>query len=182
MGATTRHLHVVADGTSFGDPARPSATTADPGLHRVDARRLVVHDDAVEVHVSGDMDLAGSECLLVHLLTLAGDDHLSNLVVDLSEVTFIDSAGMRPLLRAWELMRRRGARLSIARPSAVVADFLRIAGYTHMLRVAAPGDAGGPDAALVLTGPWPDGTGPAMRTDPAQAPHSTPLEETCETH
>lgn len=178
MGATTRHLHAVADGMAFGDPARPSATVTGTGARSADARRLVAHDDAVEVHVSGEMDLAGSECLL----TLAGDDHLSDLVVDLSGVTFVDSAGMRPLLRAWELMRRRGARLTLTRPSAVVADFLRIAGYTHMLRVAAPGDAGGPDAALVLTGPWPDGAGPAMRADPAHAPHSTPLEETCKTH
>lgn len=71
--------------------------------------------EPVVVQLSGDLDMAavdGAEARLrAALATEPG-----RLVVDLSAVTFLDSSGIRLLLRADELARKSGVELAITRP------------------------------------------------------------------
>jgi anti-anti-sigma factor len=58
------------------------------------------------------------------------------LVLDLGNVTFIDSAGLRVLLRMAKPSHRNGGRLSLLRVSAPVDRAIGIAGVESPLRLA----------------------------------------------
>ena len=69
--------------------------------------RVFEEDGASVVHVVGEMDLASADLLESTLRTLTQRSH-GRVVVDLSRVTFMDSAGLRVLVRARERMTARG--------------------------------------------------------------------------
>lgn len=85
--------------------------------------------------VSGDLDIVAAPALR-QSLAWAGRQQVAQVVVDLSAVTFIDCAGVRPLLEA---KTRLGARMHVADPSARVTWFLELAGLRGVLdRMPAP--------------------------------------------
>ena len=60
-------------------------------------------------------------------------DAAGDLVVDLSELTFIDVAGMHALARAAERMSRTGRRLRVCHPSPQLRRLLRLVELGHLL-------------------------------------------------
>jgi anti-anti-sigma factor len=77
--------------------------------------RAETKEDCIVLSLQGEFDLAG-EPLFMRELDAAEAEHPRRLVIDLSELTFIDSTGLWALLRArehahdahWELVLRRG--------------------------------------------------------------------------
>src|SRR3954454_16908623 len=65
--------------------------------------RVGMEDGASVVHVVGEMDIASAELLESTLRSVAQRSR-GRIVVDLSRVTFLDSAGLRSLVRARERM------------------------------------------------------------------------------
>jgi anti-anti-sigma factor len=64
------------------------------------------------------------------------------VLVDLSELEFCDSAGLRALLGAAREVEARAGRLVVAvEPDGVVGRLLELAGLTEFLRVRPPGEA-----------------------------------------
>ena len=55
-----------------------------------------------------------------------------DLVVDLSELTFIDAAGLRALARADAQMRQQGRRLRLEQPSRHVRRLLDLVGLEYL--------------------------------------------------
>lgn len=76
--------------------------------------------------VSGDVDVASSEGLLVAALDAAGDG--SALVIDLGQVTFMDSTGLSALIRIRTVLAERGGDLAVAARSRPVQRVLQLAG------------------------------------------------------
>ena len=76
--------------------------------------------------VSGEVDLATVPELRRRLG--GADDRSTELTVDLSAVTFIDCAGLRPLLEARRRQRARGGRLLLMSPSWAVVRLLQFTG------------------------------------------------------
>jgi anti-sigma B factor antagonist len=56
-----------------------------------------------------------------------------HVVVDLSQVTFLDAAGITVLLAAETEARRAGCRLTVENPAGIVARVLRITGADAVL-------------------------------------------------
>jgi anti-sigma B factor antagonist len=69
--------------------------------------RVFEEERSSVVHVVGELDIASSDRLESVLRTLAQRSH-GRVVVDLSRVTFMDSAGLRVLVRARERMDAGG--------------------------------------------------------------------------
>jgi anti-sigma B factor antagonist len=91
------------------------------GNHRLDSRVVTTSGDfdvrretmpagAAVVHVSGELDLATAPRLKEALAELVADP----VVVDLSECTFLDSAGMGVLLASARELRESGRSLRVA--------------------------------------------------------------------
>ena len=87
---------------------------------------------AITISVAGELDIAGRDLVVTTVeQVLAGRRHLQTMRVDVTAVTFIDSAGLRSLTLACENARHHGLvfYLVVAR-SGPVGDFLVLAEMT----------------------------------------------------
>lgn len=84
------------------------------------------------IALAGELDLAGVDRVTEELLRAEATD-ADAIVVDLSELTFIDSSGIRLILEADARSRADGNRLRLRRGSALVQRVFEISGVTDRL-------------------------------------------------
>ncbi len=82
--------------------------------------------------LKGEIDMSAAEALLVRTTELAAAQE-GDLVLDLAEVTFIDSAGMRALLIVRENLTAAGRALRLANVTPEVKRLLDLVGLTGVL-------------------------------------------------
>lgn len=89
------------------------------------------------VRISGRIDHTNSDQFLDDLSVHASDvENGGGMVVDLGEVEYITSAGLRALLLAQRTLSAAGARLVVTRISGVVKEVFRISKFDSLLSVA----------------------------------------------
>ncbi|MCU1504653.1 MAG: anti-sigma-factor antagonist [Ilumatobacteraceae bacterium] len=93
--------------------------------------QVQVGADGVIVAV-GDIDVAGGP--LVDAAILEGESE-QPVIIDLTEVTFIDSSGLRSLLSASRRAGERGTEVVLRSPSAAVRRLLEITGTEGQFRI-----------------------------------------------
>lgn len=104
---------------------------------RVDARRT---DERVVLHLTGELDLASSP-VFERALEDADVASAPLLVLDLDELKFVDSTGLRVILLAHEGSRARGQEFAITQGSPQVQRLLSITSVAEHMRVlSAPDD------------------------------------------
>ena len=85
--------------------------------------------------LAGDLDLAGAPAL-ARRIDIARADGVRRLLVDLSNVRFCDSTGLRALIGAARELRIAGGRLTVACPGGgPVARLLDLTGMREALAV-----------------------------------------------
>jgi anti-sigma B factor antagonist len=89
---------------------------------------------AATVALAGRLDIPGAEAIAPTLATLAGSK--SELIIDMSAVTYIASIGLRQLATAANMIRRRGGRLILLNPTSAIADVIRVTGLMEYLPIA----------------------------------------------
>lgn len=95
--------------------------------------------------LKGRLDTVGVDRIETRLMaSLAGGAHG---IVDLSEVTFLASLGIRLLISAAKMLDRRGYRLVLVAPRPVIDQALRHSSLDELIPVAAD-----IDGALALLG------------------------------
>ena len=88
--------------------------------------------DVCVVALAGEIDMLSADTVekwLIDGRTNSG----AAVVVDLSAVEFLDSSGVRSLLRAKEALEADKVGLTVARPNAMVERILRILGLYDLL-------------------------------------------------
>jgi stage II sporulation protein AA (anti-sigma F factor antagonist) len=98
-------------------------------------------DDAgstATIKLNGRLDISGAEVVALPLATLSGSK--SSLFVDMAEVTFVASIGLRHLVSAAKAVGRRGGRLVLLNPSPAVAEVVTTSGLGDLL-IIERGDA-----------------------------------------
>jgi anti-anti-sigma factor len=93
-------------------------------------------DDAgstATITMVGRLDIAGAEVVALPLATLAGSK--SGLFIDMADVTFVASIGLRHLVSAAKALARKGGRLVVRNPNAAVAEVITTSGLTDMLLI-----------------------------------------------
>jgi len=99
-------------------------------------------DDAgstATVKLIGRLDISGADIVALPLATLAGSK--SGLVIDMAEVTFVASIGLRHLVSAAKAVGRRGGRLVLLNPNIAVAEVVTTSGLTGLLLIERDGAA-----------------------------------------
>ncbi|HEX2128981.1 MAG TPA: STAS domain-containing protein [Solirubrobacterales bacterium] len=92
--------------------------------------------DAYVVRLVGELDLAGAD-LTDQALIAAEDSDAGRILVDIDELEFIDSHGLRTLLRAQRRDEESGrARLRVTRGTGHVAELLRLTAMDQSLPFA----------------------------------------------
>lgn len=91
--------------------------------------------DALTVHLYGEIDFAASLELSPRLDDVLGD-FSGELRFDLQEVTLLDSEGMKMLIRAADLVRKRQGQAHVVRCSRPVRRILSLTGLNELLEVS----------------------------------------------
>lgn len=98
-----------------------------PELERVDGRPVA--------HMQDDIDAANSNIVLEQLAELLGED-TSSLIVDLSDVRYIDSAGLDMLMRLGSRLEHRRAQLILVIPQeSHLSRLARIVGLYEVIAI-----------------------------------------------
>jgi anti-anti-sigma factor len=102
------------------------------GTRRVDGRTVVA--------MAGELD-ATTLPTLVDCVGAVMVEPSTDIVFDLSRLTFIDSSGVNFLVRTDQTARARGAGIVVRSPARHVHKVLDICGVTRVLRVEAAQEA-----------------------------------------
>jgi anti-anti-sigma factor len=105
-------------------------STSSDGSFSISSRRL---ERGILVALSGDVDLATATIAEDELRRAEQSEDL--VVLDLGEVTFMDSTGLRMVISAHERLRERGAVLEIQRVPHQVARLFELVGVNSLLGV-----------------------------------------------
>lgn len=100
-----------------------------PALFRWSQRSV---DDAVVVSLAGELDVSAAE-LGPLLLRVAESGIAATIVLDLSEVSFIDAYGIGRIVDAWTAAKARGQVLQVDGLHGLPARVFRLVGLESML-------------------------------------------------
>jgi anti-anti-sigma factor len=93
------------------------------------------NEHTATVRISGEIDLTSAPRLEDEVTGLIGDS-VSNLTIELGGVSFMDSTGLRVLLKASKLLEGAGGNLVLRHPSDPVRRLLEISGLDTHFEIA----------------------------------------------
>ncbi len=105
--------------------------------------QTTVTGDVAVVALSGELDVAGAALLEHELDRVAADHEASRLVLDLRDLDFMDSTGLRLMVLADQRARADDRRLSVVRGQPDVQRVFEITRMTDRLDfIDSPAEAG----------------------------------------
>jgi anti-sigma B factor antagonist len=110
-------------------------------MHSPDLLRVTVEpvEDARLIRAAGELDMSSAPALR-HELDAARDEAVTTLL-DMAEVTFIDSTGLHLLLDASGSADRNDWSFFIVRPSTIVQRLIDVTCTRHLLALVEPAAA-----------------------------------------
>jgi anti-anti-sigma factor len=110
--------------------------------------QISINDEGqtARVALAGRLDIQGAEVIATPLATLSGAKQ--NVLVDMSQVSFLASIGIRHLVSATKALARRGGQLILVGPQDVVREVITTAGLASMIKMVANED----EARAILAG------------------------------
>ncbi len=110
-------------------------------MYRVDNRKAMLMEMQIEerdgeiarVKLSGRMDYAGATEIDAKFMELAGREKF--LLVDLSDISFLASMGIRTLIMAAKTLKERGGKMILLSPQTMVAMVLKTSGTDILIPV-----------------------------------------------
>lgn len=91
--------------------------------------------EAVVVGVVGELDCATGPTLEDRLGDLIENQGNRTVVIDLENMTFVDSSGLSVLVAAYRHLRERGGQLSVRRPSPSTRRVFEVTGLNRVLPI-----------------------------------------------
>lgn len=108
-----------------------------PGVRGIDDFSLTFARDreAVVVGVVGELDCASGPTLEDRLEDLIENQGNRTVIIDLENLTFVDSSGLSVLVTAFRNLRERGGRLSLRRPSPSTQRVFEVTGLNLVVPI-----------------------------------------------
>lgn len=85
------------------------------------------------VRLTGRLDIMGADVVATPLATLSGAKN--GLIIDLSQVSFLASIGIRQLVLSAKAVARRGGKLVLLNPNETVTEVLETSGVSEMMPI-----------------------------------------------
>ncbi|GIE85730.1 STAS domain-containing protein [Actinoplanes regularis] len=95
--------------------------------------QVAAHDHTHTVTITGELDLHGADALRLLLIAELDTGDLSTVIADLADVTFLDSAALGALIRAYQHADDTGRQFLVRNPSRPVQRILEITGVNDIL-------------------------------------------------
>ncbi len=95
------------------------------------------------LRISGEVDIQTSPVLDEHLQRVLGNG-ASSLVVDLGQVTFLDSTGLSVLIAGLRRCQAAGGQLRLVSPRPNVRRVFEVTGLTDVFQLGPPGEENRP--------------------------------------
>jgi anti-sigma B factor antagonist len=115
------------------EPPSGSAWSAKLLLDRTDA-----FDGRICLTVGGDIDMTTSDYFNQTVMRLIGEPAVTNVVLDVAQLGFIDSNGVTVLVKAHRAADERGASFRITNAQEPIRGLLEMLGVYDMLTEAHP--------------------------------------------
>lgn len=96
--------------------------------------KIIKRDTVGEVRLIGKMDSIAAAEAEKALLSVA--DRFDHIVLDLAELQYITSAGLRVLKSLYLAVRRRGGSLSCVNVNKMVMEVFEVTGFVSMLQLS----------------------------------------------
>jgi anti-anti-sigma factor len=96
--------------------------------------RRIASPDGPVYAVAGDLDISATAALTDRLLAF-GAEHGHTVTLDMGEVEFLDSSGLRCLTKVFGELASFGGELRIVDPSPAVLRVLRLVGVEDMFGI-----------------------------------------------
>jgi anti-sigma B factor antagonist len=87
----------------------------------------------ITLHPAGELDLAQAGRLCAEWYALVDEREPELVIVDLSDVTFVDLAGLRVIAGLLQRQRERRASVAVSNASAMVLHLLRATSLSDLL-------------------------------------------------
>jgi anti-sigma B factor antagonist len=100
-------------------------------LLEIDVRSI--NAETVDVGLVGELDLASADELTARLEALA-ENH-QDIVLDLSDLAFVDSTGLEVFVIIHKLLQHRGGALTLRHPRLTVAKVIDLSGLSKVMLV-----------------------------------------------
>jgi anti-anti-sigma factor len=99
-----------------------------------------LEDGVTRVNLAGRMDIEGTQAIDLKFTALTANRRAA-VIVDLSQVTFLASIGMRTLLSSAKALSQKGGKMVLLSPQPMVATALSTAGIDLLIPIVADLDA-----------------------------------------
>ncbi len=96
-------------------------------------------DEVVEVRLVGELDLASASVVEVGIYQLLGTDASDTIIVDLSELSFCDAAGLNLFAAAERSAAKQDKTIVLSNPRGIVAEVLETVKFDQTINIAHSG-------------------------------------------
>lgn len=97
--------------------------------------RFTATPEGLVVSVSGEIDHHSASGMRREVDNIIWNRRPTHLILDMSEVEFMDSSGLGFIMGRYALMREIGGNLSLRNPSPVVMKMLTMTGFDKKVRI-----------------------------------------------
>ena len=94
-----------------------------------------LNDGVLEIKLIGEIDHHNAVNVRSDIDGLIFDKHPERVVLDLSEISFMDSSGLGLIMGRYALVKDLGATLSLRAPTVAVMKILSLAGMERMIKI-----------------------------------------------
>lgn len=101
-------------------------------MNAAEASTTTLAGEVVTVHLHGDADLAVVDALLATFARARSVDGVRRIVVDLSDVGFMDSSGLGALVAGFRFAHQDGIAFDVADPTEPVRSLLAMTGVASL--------------------------------------------------
>ncbi|NPV26257.1 MAG: anti-sigma F factor antagonist [Firmicutes bacterium] len=91
--------------------------------------------DTLIVRAHGEMDLAVADQLRTEIDRRLDETPVRNLIIELANVSFMDSSGLGVLLGRYKRISRGGGKMALIRPQPQVRRVLELSGITRIIGI-----------------------------------------------
>ena len=97
--------------------------------------RFTATPEGLVVNVSGEIDHHSASAMRREVDNIIWNRTPTHLILDMSEVEFMDSSGLGFIMGRYALMKEIGGSLSLRNPSGIVMKMLTLTGFDKKVRI-----------------------------------------------